>query len=37
MMAEKLECDRDGNIVLPDRPGLGAVLDEDMLEKTRIE
>jgi L-alanine-DL-glutamate epimerase-like enolase superfamily enzyme len=37
MMAEKLECDQDGNIVLPDRPGLGAVLDEDMLAKTRIE
>ena len=37
MMAEKLDCDRDGNIVLPDRPGLGAILDEDMLAKTRIE
>lgn len=37
MMAEKLECDKAGNIVLPDRPGLGAVLDEKMLEQTRIE
>jgi L-alanine-DL-glutamate epimerase-like enolase superfamily enzyme len=37
MMAEKLECDRDGNIVLPDRPGLGAILDEDMLARTRVE
>ena len=37
MMAEKLACDKDGNIVLPDRPGLGAVLDEKMLEQTRIE
>jgi len=36
MMAEKLACDRDGNIVLPDRPGLGAILDEAALEKTRI-
>ena len=37
MMAEKLECDKEGNIVLPDRPGLGAVLDEKKLEETRIE
>lgn len=37
MMAEPLDVDRDGWIVLPDRPGLGYELDEDRLAATRID
>ena len=37
MMAEPLDVDANGWIVLPDRPGLGFELDEDRLAATRIE
>ena len=36
MMAEPLDVDADGNIVLTEAPGLGYALDEAMLAKTRI-
>ena len=36
MMRPPLEVGADGWIVLPDRPGLGYELDEEMLAKTRI-
>jgi len=36
MMAEPLNVDNAGNIVLSDRPGMGYQLNEDMLVKTRI-
>nr|WP_256515681.1 mandelate racemase/muconate lactonizing enzyme family protein [Alsobacter ponti] len=36
MMAEKLEVDADGFIVMPSGPGLGYALDEEMLAKTRV-
>lgn len=35
-LAERIETDADGWLVLPERPGLGAVLDEDVLRETRI-
>jgi L-alanine-DL-glutamate epimerase-like enolase superfamily enzyme len=36
MMAEPLNVDNAGNIVLSDRPGMGYELNEDRLVKTRI-
>ena len=33
---ESIETDGDGWLVLPDRPGLGARLDEDVLGETRV-
>ena len=35
-LAERIETDADGWLVLPERPGLGALLDEDVLRATRI-
>ena len=35
-LAETIEPDAEGWLELPDRPGLGAVLDEDILRETRI-
>ena len=35
-LEEQVETDDEGWLVLPDRPGLGAVLDEDVLRETRI-
>ncbi len=37
MMIDPLDVDREGWIVLPDRPGLGYELDEDRLAATRID
>ncbi|MBV8447016.1 MAG: mandelate racemase/muconate lactonizing enzyme family protein [Hyphomicrobiales bacterium] len=36
MLASALDVDPDGYIVLPDRPGMGYELAEDVLQKTRI-
>ena len=36
MMASPLEVDPEGSMVMPDRPGLGYELAEDLLAKTRI-
>jgi L-alanine-DL-glutamate epimerase-like enolase superfamily enzyme len=36
MLAEPVNVDADGFIVLPDRPGMGYALDEAMLERTRV-
>lgn len=36
MLAEPVDIDRDGCLVVPDRPGIGAVLDEDVVTSTRI-
>ena len=35
-LEETIETDDEGWLVLPDRPGLGAVLDEDVLRETRV-
>ena len=35
-LAERIETDAEGWLVLPERPGLGAALDEDVLRATRI-
>ena len=35
-LAERIETDAEGWLALPDRPGLGALLDEDVLRETRI-
>lgn len=35
-LRETIETDAEGWLVLPDRPGLGALLDEDVLRETRI-
>ena len=35
-LKEAIETDDEGWLVLPDRPGLGAALDEDVLRETRI-
>jgi L-alanine-DL-glutamate epimerase-like enolase superfamily enzyme len=35
MLSTPLEVDRDGYIVMPDRPGMGYELAEDVLAKTR--
>ena len=35
-LEETIETDAEGWLVLPDRPGLGATLDEDVLRETRI-
>jgi len=34
-LAETIETDDEGWLALPDRPGLGAALDEDVLRETR--
>ena len=36
MLAETFEVDDDGMIVLPDRPGFGVELNEDLLDETRV-
>jgi len=36
MLAEPLRAEADGCLVLPERPGLGAELDEERLARTRI-
>ena len=35
-LEETIETDDEGWLVLPDRPGLGAALDEDVLRDTRV-
>ena len=37
MLRTPLDVDADGDLVLPDAPGLGFELDEDMLERTRVD
>ena len=36
MLAEPLEVDAAGDLVVPDRPGLGIVLDEDAMRRYRV-
>ena len=36
-LQETIEVDDEGWLTLPDRPGLGAVLDEDALRETRVD
>ena len=37
MLTEAIEPDAEGRLVMPDRPGLGIELDEEVLRRTRIE
>ncbi|MFZ0172990.1 MAG: mandelate racemase/muconate lactonizing enzyme family protein [Acidimicrobiales bacterium] len=37
MLAETIEPDGDGMLVVPDRPGLGLVLDEEAIARFRVE
>jgi L-alanine-DL-glutamate epimerase-like enolase superfamily enzyme len=37
MFRTPLDVDADGDLVLPDAPGLGFELDEDMLARTRVD
>ena len=36
MLGERLEVDSTGDLVVPERPGLGIVLDEDALARYRV-